>query len=406
MRMKTQLLLLSILFIFQSCNMPVGGGKSFGADPWPTPAVTFQDPIGVLDTSFGTNGVYYNNTLAYTGSLIGTQSNGKIIVVSKNGNNWVLDRFTANGAVDTSFGTAGQVTHDQGASITLSKMIITSDDKILIVGQTRVIQLNSDGSVNTNFGTAGTFAVAGLSARAAVKDSSGNFWLGGHSGVTLKLQKITSAGALVTTYSPIGGTTQVYGLAIDSSNNLYPVGIVNDGGFKGFLAKIKSDGTADTSFGGGDGWLSFTETGGYADTKAATLLSDGSIVVSGVMDATQYLFVAKISSSGSLDTTFGGGDGFVIEAFAGSAANNWYEGWDVQKLPNGKIVVVGNDADDAVVAKYDSNGNPDTSFGSSGILRVNVNGGTDIAEKFSVNPDGTILITGYSADKLYVAKVR
>lgn len=396
-----KILIFLLIFVTISCK------KAEDSDSGAATGVTFTDPVGSLDTSFGTSGIYNDNTVAYTGSYIAKQSSGKILVASKNGNFWVLTRFSVNGTLDATFGTAGVLSTDMSASIALSELLIDSNDRILLVGQTKAMQFNSDGSVNTSFATAGIYTIAGLSARSAVMDSSGSYWLAGHSGTTLVVQKVSSVGVLVASYSPIAGTTQIYGIAIDADDNLYPVGIISDGGWKGLLAKIKPDGTADTTFGVNTlGWVSYTMAGGYADTKDAVVLADGSIVVSGVLDVTRAMFLAKIDSTGVLDAGFGTlGTGFINEAFSGTTSNAWYQGWDIQLLENGKILVAGNDNNEGVLAKYGADGIIDAAFGTAGYFNVDVNAQADIVEAFVINDDGSVVMTGYSADKLYVAKI-
>ncbi|MCP4875515.1 MAG: hypothetical protein GY896_08585, partial [Gammaproteobacteria bacterium] len=55
---------------------------------------------------------------------------------------------------------------------------------------------------------------------------------------------------------------------------------------------------------------------------------------------------------------------------------------------------------------YDSSGSLDFSFGTAGILRVNIGSGTtDIAQDLAVDSNGHLAITGFSDDDLFVAKI-
>lgn len=69
---------------------------------------------------------------------------------------------------------------------------------------------------------------------------------------------------------------------------------------------------------------------------------------------------AAYASAGDLDGTFGT-NGQVLTGFTGNAVGN-----ALVVQPDGKIVVVGEDDNDFGVARYNSNGILDTTFGSSG----------------------------------------
>ena len=94
-----------------------------------------------LDTSFGTNGkvttaVGSGNEVIYSVIL---QSDGKIIAAgySNNGSNndFALVRYNSDGSLDTSFGTAGKVTTAVGAGAEeINSAILQSDGKIIAAG--------------------------------------------------------------------------------------------------------------------------------------------------------------------------------------------------------------------------------------------------------------------------------
>src|SRR5690606_19043790 len=71
-----------------------------------------------------------------------------------------------------------------------------------------------------------------------------------------------------------------------------------------FVGRLLADGTFDTEF-GTDGLSVFGESSGYV--KEIELLGDGGILVCGSIGTTNNLdaFVAKFTSGGQLDSTFG-----------------------------------------------------------------------------------------------------
>ncbi len=371
-----------------------------------TADVPFSDPIGVLDPSFAGTGVYADPLAGYPGTCLGLQSSDKIILGGSDGVEWTVIRLDVDGSLDTTFGTNGvtKVTTTQP----LRSLCISSDNRILLVSPGEASRLDIDGALDTTFGVAGNYAFTGWAVNGAVLDSAGNYWFGGHAGTTMRIEKVTAAGALIATYTPMVDSAQVYGMDIDDSDNIYPVGIVNDGGWKGMVAKVNPSGVLDPVFGtGSQGWLSLAGPGDIPDTKRGAVFSDGSIVVSGVLDTSKDLFMAKVDAAGVLDTTFGvDGNGYVQAGYGGTAVNFWFQGWAIEQLDNGKIIVAGTDTDDGSVAKYSAGGIIDTGFGTNGVFYIDIDGTTDIVEAFAVNADGTIVVTGYSDEGLYAAKIQ
>src|SRR5205085_5080106 len=119
------------------------------------------------------------------------------------------------------------------------------------------------------------------------------------------------------------------------------------------VARFNADGSLDTSFGGGDGQatIDFTATGGALrddEARALTLQRDGRIVLAGYTaehdTGAGYDFaVARLNTDGSLDTTFGpAGDGRATVDFAEVAGGY---GQDIANAvavaPDGRIVLAG-----------------------------------------------------------------
>ena len=109
--------------------------------------------------------------------------------------------------------------------------------------------------------------------------------------------------------------------------------------------------------------------------------------------------LVRFNSDGSLDSSFGTG-GQVHVPFD----NGVYDGaMDVAVQSTGKIVVVGvtdpNNAigkDDFALARFNSNGTLDTTFGTGGKTVTDIAGSTDQARRVLLQPDDKILVTGYA----------
>lgn len=164
------------------------------------------------------------------------------------------------------------------------------------------------------------------------------------------------------------------------------------------VARYDADGTIDETFGGGDGLVTTDIAGGADAAFGAALLSDGRIVVVGSarVGSNDDFAVVRYQANGEVDTSFG---------TLGKTTTDFFTRRDrafaVAVQADGKIVVVGDTGVSATntdfgVARYDANGLLDLSFGGAGTGKVN----TDIADKVDIAKNvviesaGSILVTG------------
>ena len=111
--------------------------------------------------------------------------------------------------------------------------------------------------------------------------------------------------------------------------------------------------------------------------QAFIRLSDGRLLIAGTTFPNQSsgMVAARFSANGIVDTTFGNG-GIVGEAAATRPGDR---GRAALELTDGNIVVAGSIAGDAALWNFDSSGLPDRSFGSDGIVTIDL-GGDDFVE--------------------------
>jgi uncharacterized delta-60 repeat protein len=157
--------------------------------------------------------------------------------------------------------------------------------------------------------------------------------------------------------------------------------------------------TRDFDSGFGDDGVALTPVGDTGWANAVARQPDGKLVaVGGAVFAspdgqTYGNAIARYLPSGALDTSFGGGDGIVLDAFD-------IEGSDARVVAiqsDGKIVVAGSGAccfARVVVARYLPSGAHDLSFGDDGFRSLGV--GADHADVGGIafQPDGKILVAG------------
>ena len=137
--------------------------------------------------------------------------------------------------------------------------------------------------------------------------------------------------------------------------------------------------------------------------KGVAVQSDGKIVVAGaasnVADGTLDFAVTRYNTDGSPDVTFGAGGTGTAELtdFGGQAT-----GRDVVIQPDGKIVVAGHACDSSgancrfALARYNTNGAPDASFGNGGKLTTGFGGTNEHGYALALETLGKIVVAGIS----------
>ncbi|MFH8738423.1 calcium-binding protein [Streptomyces sp. NPDC017964] len=169
------------------------------------------------------------------------------------------------------------------------------------------------------------------------------------------------------------------------------------------VARYNTNGTLDQSFGGGDGRV-FTDFGSPDEARDVAVQPDGKIIALGTSGGEAAL--ARYNADGTPDTSFGGGDGKVT---TDPAPESLQEGGDARALalqPDGKIVVggqVGTTRFDFVLLRYNANGTLDTTFSGDGIERTDF-GDYESVEGLAVQPDGRIVAAGGSSGRFALAR--
>ncbi len=216
-----------------------------------------------------------------------------------------------------------------------------------------------------------------------------------------------NAGKVVT---PVGhhATTGVstndegHAIVVDGNGKILLAGMASNGTNWDFaLVRYTSDGQLDTSFGVGTGIVT-TSFLTFAD-KAYSVIAqaDGKIVLAGWRyGSVRYTFaLARYNSNGTLDNSFGIGGKVAtpIGATDNSAA------YAVAQQSSGKYVAGGtrinSTSDDFALVRYNTNGTLDTSFGdfgSNGIVITDVSGRGDYAYDLAIQTDNKILLAGES----------
>ncbi|MGW6791183.1 calcium-binding protein [Streptomyces chartreusis] len=169
------------------------------------------------------------------------------------------------------------------------------------------------------------------------------------------------------------------------------------------VARYNADGSVDTSFGGGDGWVSPGLAGGAEEAVGVAVQPDGRIVAGAY--AGGWFAVLRYLSDGTPDSTFGGGDGLTMTAFSDTGGGG-ASAQDMILQPNGKIVMAGSAGEsffDFAVARYNPDGSPDTTFSGDGKVTTDL-GGYNWGEAVAVQSTGRIIVGGQSADRFALVR--
>ena len=140
---------------------------------------------GSVDSGFGENGVveYSRDVIQFVGAYIKKQDDGKYVAASLSsdgtGNAFTIVRFNSDGSVDTNFGTDGVAIHKvNGGSSGIGRFVIQSDGKYLLTGTTpygiknlmTLMRLNSDGSIDQEFAVNGVKLISAGTGDTTAKD--------------------------------------------------------------------------------------------------------------------------------------------------------------------------------------------------------------------------------------------
>lgn len=267
-------------------------------------ALARYDSNGSLDTSFGTGGLVITNIGGLNGaSALAIQSDNKIVAAGSTGaalsEDFALARYNADGSLDPTFGTGGQVTTDFGGIDQPGDVAIRPDGKILVVGgggpahDFCLVLYGSNGMLETSFGAGGkvTTDFGGLDRAHAVRlQSDGKMVLAGTGAERFALARYDAQGGLDPTFGGNGKVTiQFTGDNIEAATD---VAIQADGkivasgwAFASFtqefaLARFEADGRPDVSL-GDLGRVLTSFAGGDAAAGAMALQADGKIVTAG-----------------------------------------------------------------------------------------------------------------------------
>ena len=215
------------------------------------------------------------------------------------------------------------------------------------------------------------------------------------------------AGVLDTTFGSNGTVTDyysgtidsyIYSVLLDNSNRIVIAGYHDNNTEKYGLARFLANGQLDTTFGTGG-----KVSGNFSDLNSSSLSSfiyaavidnSNNIVCGGLHDYNRYA-LAKFLSNGQLDTTFGT-NGMVLDNFYGST----FSQINAIAIDGSNNIIVGGyilSTSRYAVARFLTNGQLDSTFGTGGIVLNYFTGTTkSIINSVVIDGSNNIVIAGSS----------
>jgi uncharacterized delta-60 repeat protein len=362
-------------------------------------AIARYDSVGNPDTSYGSGGPSIAPLSGVSAPALGAygehgyalvlQPDGKAVVSGDNGGGYSGDsfavaRFNTGGTLDSSFGSGGWISLNVffAAYNPAGAVGLQSNGKIVVAGAA------------VNAGSTTPASVARFTASGALDKGGGGF------GDAKKGYTLTTFGM------PING---LRGLAVQPDDKVVAVGYSYTTDNPGVVvARYTAAGVLDKTFNGSG--YSVLHPAGISSlyATAVALQSDGKIVVVGSSSGTDGfddMVVARYNVNGTLDTNFGGASlGYLRLDIDGLASSTSEIANDVAIRPDGRIVVAGTlrsgtgGSGSVMIARLNTNGTPDGSFGSGGFKIGTPPAGPDYhsfdGKAVALQANGTIIVAG------------
>ena len=325
---------------------------------------------GYLDEGFGSGGLV--RVAVGQGELLGfaEQSDGKLIAAgwdtTDGTRRWRIRRFAADGSLDTTFGSSGLVSlFDGSGSDQVFDVEVDASDRILLAGYVQTtVEVSQGKGGKTKTETRTVSTVVRLLADGDLDTSFGD-------GGVLSLDVLEGRridDMLVQPDGKILLASSVFVTSGKGKDKTTSTAIA--------VVRLGTDGGPDTSF--GVGGMAVDDVSGDNDVPhlhGLALQSDGSILVSFRRSSATWSLVsawniARYDSGGARDDSFGV-DGIVTEF----GLDHWQVAVDSQdRIVGVGTVSYGINDSDGVLIRYDVDGGRDTSFGDGGVYVTEISG--------------------------------
>ncbi len=260
---------------------------------------------GGLDETFGANGTVITDVEDNDVPVeVLIQPDGKILVGGYSINNsneprdGFLIRYMPDGSLDKNFGDKGIKILDSISSpmgmVSLNSIALQNDEKIVVATNNfkpYVYRFNSDGSIDRGFGNKGEAYFQGrFVANSIALQTDGKIVGGGYAGSNMGAACLNADGKIDSSFGNNGIVQVLFGkdyseatkLLVQSDNKIILSGFVHDEFFsyaRFALTRLKNDGSNDSTF--AENGQTETNINGFATAHDANLQKDGKIILVG-----------------------------------------------------------------------------------------------------------------------------
>jgi len=382
---------------------------------------------GALDAGFDGDGKLTTGLLASSiagGQSVAVDSKGRTVVAgyafNGSNNDFAITRYTASGALDTTFGNEGIVTIAFGAYDDYAYGVaVDSLDRVVVAGSTNngsdydfaVARLTASGALDASFDGDGKQTIdfgGDDEAYGVAVDSLDRLVVAGStkngSGHDFTVARLTAAGVLDTSFDgdgkqtiDFGGDDKAYSVAVDSLDRVVIAGytLVIGSKIELAVARLTGAGALDASFDGDGKQIIAVGTSMEDVARAVAVDSLDRVVVAGYTfnGSTYDVAVVRLTAVGALDSTFDG-DGKQTVAFG--AFDGQANGVAVDSLD--RVVVAGSTFDgsnyDIAVARLTAAGALDGSFDGDGKQTIVFGANDEYANGVAVDSQGRVVVVG------------
>lgn len=382
---------------------------------------------GALDQSFGNGGKIYASNQYFQTQVHGltVRADGSIVVLTvgspgPEGAYCMLFGYTANGAVDTSFGAGGEAVCVIDGYGFPSAISASRDGSMFVVGSVNgacgVVRLTATGATDFAFGDHGIAALpelgGGYYGVALTLQADGKLLVVGHTNSDVVIARLLPNGKFDSKFGAGGVSEFTFpgcpngqaAVAFPGAVDVQPDGKVVVAGTlsvcdssnpDAFVLKVTKKGNPDASFGTG-GAMSRDIRGWQDFPSFVKAQRDGRIVVAGnaLVEGTGPSFgIMRVSATGTLDETFGTG-GVAGSIFASDLGVPYV----AARGPNGSVVMAASPAGDFVVERYENTVLPPD------ISRVRVEGSQLFVEGRFFDRGSVVTVNGQRFEATYDTK--
>lgn len=376
---------------------------------WAVPAAAQLD----LQTSFGVDGLAALQGAGPNDESIvdmRVDASDRIVFVFTGFGSSGVGRFLPDGSLDPDFGDGGIVF----LRFSAAALAIQADGGIVVGGAStdalgvdtwRLARLLSDGSVDNDFGSNGEVDFVWFGANdeinALAVDANGDIVVAGRAfdpsaGSGLAVAIFNSVGQVLHqrfTKVIAGNADWCEDVLVQGDGRIVCVGLTRNFDAARMIAlRYEDDLVIDTSF-GINGVALVNTTASEMEAQSGALTASGQIVMGGWVDRPVEglnLAIVRLDSDGSVDTSFGVA-GLVETQIINESSDDVT---DLMVVGTDLVVAArSEDLGDFAVLRFDVNGDPVTTFGTSGRVQVDFNGMFDAALSVAMH-QGEILIGG------------